>query len=425
MKRFILFAIALVSLNASSQSLLDLYRKGTVKLIPEANYGQGNQWDSIFDSYNDYPDEKRSASDRMSIVMMPDGSIVVNHPKRDYFSRFDPNGKFVKNFSIVDKSGKPMKNRLDIQGVINQNFYTKADNAGNIRCVDFDGNYLKTLRLNYMLYDMIPMKDNKLAVVGFAVWKNKSSRRFVAIVDYNTNEEKIIWDAFDDEKSAPRMIVRDEGWSPSPSDYERMKVPPFGYSYYYNQIIAKTPIIQFTHDLLVVALPSLGEIRMYDINGKLQKTQQVDWPANLISVDEQKDLLRNVIEAYKKTPLTDKVSKNEAEKAREEVLVDLNASLEKIKIPIELPSFSNVLKDSDGNLLFFEFPKEKGGNRFNVWIFRDGGKFECQCSFECDDYDLAITPAKMIFHEGYIYALQKPKNAQDIPLRLIKFKLSN
>ena len=103
----------------------------------------------------------------------------------------------------------------------------------------------------------------------------------------------------------------------------------------------------------------------------------------------------------------------------------MEADLEKIKTPLSIPVFSNVIKDSDGNLLFFEIPKEDGANKFNVWVFQNGGKFVCQSSFVCDDYDLSITPSKMVFHNGYIYALQLLKNTKGNPLRLVRFKVGN
>ena len=75
--------------------------------------------------------------------------------------------------------------------------------------------------------------------------------------------------------------------------------------------------------------------------------------------------------------------------------------------------------------MFFEFPKEVNANKFNVWIYKEDGKFVGQSSFVCDDYDLQIKPSKMVFRDGYIYALQTLKKASGVPLRLVRFKLTN
>ena len=43
-----------------------------------------------------------------------------------------------------------------------------------------------------MTYQIIPLPNNKIAVVGWVIQK-KSYCDFVAIVDYSTNSQKIIW----------------------------------------------------------------------------------------------------------------------------------------------------------------------------------------------------------------------------------------
>jgi hypothetical protein len=98
--------------------------------------------------------------------------------------------------------------------------------------------------------------------------------------------------------------------------------------------------------------------------------------------------------------------------------------LKNIKTPITRPSFSTIIKDSDGNVLFFEIPEEKGANVFHVWIYNGGGKFDAKCTFTCDDYDLNISPSKMVFRDGYIYGLQNLKKAEGVLLRLVRFKLT-
>jgi len=66
-----------------------------------------------------------------------------------------------------------------------------------------------------------------------------------------------------------------------------------------------------------------------------------------------------------------------------------------------------------------------GANKFNVWIYQDGGKFVCQSRFECDDYDLFIAPSRMVFHNGYIYALQTLKQKDISRLQLVRFNINN
>lgn len=117
------------------------------------------------------------------------------------------------------------------------------------------------------------------------------------------------------------------------------------------------------------------------------------------------------------------VSPEENELALKTMIGNMEQDLQKIKDPIPIPAISTVIKDSDGNLLFFEYPKEANANKFNVWVMQNGGKFICQSSFVCDDYELQINPSKMVFRNGMIYGLQKLKKSNGVPLRLVQFRL--
>jgi len=425
MKKIVAFICFMFLLHGvSAQSLLNIYKKGVVKLVPDTEYGQGNQWDKVFETYYDTL-YNRPMGNRKSIVMMPNGSIVVNHTYRNFYSLFDANGKFVKEFGITGSSGKQLQKTNAIEGVINNNFFTGLDNMGKMICFDFSGKYVKTLTLNYMTTGMIPMTDNKIAVVGWAIWKDRF-RDFVAIVDYQTNEQKVIWEQFtdrDDTGNKSRQL--------------------FNYSYFFEKGgavmlttmpyisatgVSSPPQIAFVNNRLIVALPHNGEILTYDVNGKLLSKENIEWGKNYLSVEEQKEIQKKAIENYsdKKDRMAAALGSDaENVKAIESMLSQMKEDLDKITAPIPIPVFSNMIKDSDDNLLFFEIPEKDGANKFNVWIYQNGGKFVCQSSFECDDYDLSITPSKMIFYKGYIYALQTLKKADGNPLRLVRFKIMN
>jgi hypothetical protein len=154
---------------------------------------------------------------------------------------------------------------------------------------------------------------------------------------------------------------------------------------------------------------------------------KIKWARKYIDVEEQKEIQKRAIEKYKK--LRPRVNKGEyAEKnlrGLNKAIGKMEEDLENISKPIPVPLFASMIKDSDDNLLFFEFPKEAGKNQFNVWVYRSGGKFIGRSSVVCDDYDLSINPSKMVFHNGYLYALQKLKDTKGVPLRLVRFRLDN
>lgn len=421
-KLLIVIVIALLTLSGSAQKLVDIYKKGTVRLVPDKEYGQGNDWNKVFETYNDTLYGKHMGN-RKNITMMPDGSIVVDHPYRNFYTLFSPSGKFVKEFGIKNSKGIPYKKINQIGGIVNnKTFYTGLDNMGNMVCFDFNGNYVKTLKLDYMTRQMITLPNNKIAVVGWVIWKEKF-REFVSIVNFDTNEEKVIWEHYT-ERCEPDKQCQLFNYSYT---FEKQGMMSFNTMPFVSSTgMSAPPIIATTGNQLIVAIPSSGEIYKFDLNGNKLGKEKVSWANNSISVEEQKEIQQKAIQRYKsmeKPMFAGWVSPEENELALKTVIKSMEQDLEKITEPIPIPAISTVIKDSDGNLLFFEYPKEENANKFNVWIMQDGGKFVCQSSFVSDDYELAINPTKMAFNNGMIYGLQKLKKADGVPLRLARFKL--
>lgn len=410
MKKYFVFICCMFLIqDFYAQNLLDIYKKGTVKLVPDAEYAQGNQWDKVFETYYDtltINKGKLPIGDRKSIVMMPDGSLVISHDSKDFYTMFDAKGKFVKEFGIKDKSGKFIKKIKPVKGVINNHFYTEFDNMGKMVCFDFEGNYVKTLTLDYNPLQVISLPNNKIAAVSSVQWSDRS-RLFVVIVDYNTNAEKIIWDYF---YSNDYNVYEKEERVERKSNINNKAI--------------RSPKISLVNDKLMIAFPDNGEILIYDLNGNLKSKQKVEWEQKFLSVEEQKEMRRKSMEKFSEDVKNGiHPYPSFSQEFIDKLKADMVEKTEKINSPSPQPLFSNIIKDSDGNILFFEMPETEGGNKFNVWVYQDGGKFICQSSFVCDDYELSITPSKMVFYNGYIYSLQILKNAKGNPLRLVRFKL--
>ncbi|MBN2164794.1 MAG: hypothetical protein JW717_00790 [Marinilabiliaceae bacterium] len=417
-KYIIILAITIIQFPLFSQNLISKYKTGTVKLVPDIEYAQDNDWNSIFRSYYDTLYNKPMGM-RKSLVVLPDGSLIVNHAYRDYHTKFSPTGKYEKEFTI-EKAGHKA-----IMGVINDNtLFTGLDNMGKMTCSDFNGKYKKTLTLNYMTKDIIALNNGKFAVVGWVIWSEKF-RTFISIVDYETNKEKVIWEHFDDREIS--------------SDGKKLKNrPPFNYSIKLNEggMISCTtmpyskqtgkglpPQITTVKNKLIVAIPNTGEILVYDLEGNFKSKSAINWNNNTISVEEQKTIQQKAIDDYKAyIEKGDKRVQNNLE-AYKNMISEMEEDLRKINTPIAKPSFSNIIKDSDGNVLFFEIPEEKDANIFHVWVYNQVGEFPTKCTFICDDYDLNISTNKMVFKDGYIYGLQTLKETNGNPLRLVRFKL--
>ncbi len=417
-KYIIILAITIIHSSLFSQDLMSKYKTGTVKLVPDTEYAQGNDWNTIFRSYYDTL-YNRPVGMRKSLVLLPDGSLIVNHKYRDYHTKFSPTGKYEKEFTIKKAGNKA------IMGVINGNtLFTELDNMGKMTCSDFNGKYKKTLTLDYTAKDIIALNNGKFAVVGWVIWSEKF-RTFISIVDYKTNKEKIIWEHFDDNQfSCTGKKINNRpafNYSVKLKDGGIISCATMPYSKMTGKGIP--PQIATVKDELIVAIPNSGEINVYDLDGNLKSKSVIDWSSSTISVDEQKSIQQKAIDGFKTyiEKGSEKVQKNQ--EAYNKMISEMEEDLREIKTPITKPFFSNIIKDSDGNVLFFEIPEEKDANIFHVWVYDQVGQFATKCTFVCDDYDLNISSSKMVFKDGYIYGLQTLKEANGNPLRLVRFKL--
>jgi len=417
----IIILLATLTLSVKAQSLVNLYKSESINLVADNDFGDNNNWSKIFKTYYDTTWYGKAIGKKKSLLVLDDGTIIVNNIYRNYYSKFAPNGDFIEEFGIKDKDGKRRKKIEPVFGYIGNTLYTGANNMGEILFFDINGNYKKSLKLNYSVKQIITLSETKLAVVGWSIWKNKF-RDFVAIVDYNTNKQTIIWEHYT-EKNIKKM---------------------FNYSYHFNSSDKKTngytisistmpfskytgmslpPIINKVKGNLVIAIPSTGEIITYT-NGKILRKQTINWAKNYISIDEQKEIQRRAIAKYKNINILYKdISESKNKEAINSLVSDMEKDLDKIDKALPIPVFSTIIKDSDDNLLFFEIPKKDNNNKFNVWILSDNGEFKYHSSFKCEDYNLEINHKKIVFHKGYIYSLQTKKNTKNNPLRLLKLKL--
>lgn len=424
----VLLCLALTAaLPVSAQKLVELYKKGTIQLVPDKTFAQGNDWNNAFRAYQDSMGG-RNVGARKSLVLLPDGSVIVNNTYRNFYTKFNAQGKFVGEFNLKSTSGKVFKKTEPALGILYGNtLYYGIDNPGNMYLTDFNGKWQKTLKLNFGANQIIGLPNNMLAMTGTS-YNEDAIRYFVEIVNPATNEEKIIWEH------------KGEGTKVQLDYSNTSERSPFHYAYRFktggsisftvdfggtrNSYTA--PIIANSGNKILLAFPDNGELWEYDLTGKFLAKKQLGWTRESVSVEEQKKTLQEEIDQLKTTKLGKARNTNtdeELAEAKAKFLKEMEEDLSRITTTLPRPCLSTVIKDSEGNLLYFEYPKEKDANLFHVWVYSNDGGFVCESKFVCEDYDLIINPSRMVFRNGYLYSLQNAKGAKGIPMRLVRFKL--
>ena len=371
-----------------------------IQLVPDETYGQGNNWDKIFDTYYDTLDG-RPYGLRKQLVVFDDGKAMVSHATRNRYSLFDANGKFLKDITLyfADKGKKP-RNLQHVEGKLGDLYFTRANNTGDIYLFDNNGLIVKELKIKYQALEMLALDDHHIAIYGGTSWTNKY-RHLVSLLDTNTGKEKTLCDVFEDMNTD----LKDKGYF----IYTESKR---------NDMKGRWQIVK-VNGKLIVSNPIDGLVRTYDFNGNKISEKLLDWEPQTLSVKEQ-----IALQSARIKDLKDDLPGETDERVLHyynNLITFYENGIPHIKEPINMGWFTMAIKGHDGNILFFDDAEEAGKNTFHVYSVSKGQSISTG-SFQCEDYDLALTKKRFVCHGRYYYGVQVLMNCDGMPLRLVRFK---
>ena len=372
----------------------------TITLVPDETYGKENDWDKIFDTYYDTLDGRPNGL-RKKLVVFDDGKAMVSHANKNRYSLFDANGKFLKDITLYfsEKSKKP-RNLQPVEGKLGDLYFTRANNTGDVYLFNDKGLIVKELKIKYQALEMLALDDHHIAIIGGASW-GKKWRSLVSILDTKTGKEKTLCDAFEDmsaDLKSKNYFIYTE------SRREDMKV---------EWQIAKVG------DKLIVSNPIDGLVRTYDFNGNKISEKPLDWEPHILSVEEQIALQNARIKDLKDE--LPRVTDERMLPKYNELISFYENGIQHIKEPVNMGWFTMAIKGNDGQILFFGDAEAAGQNTFHVYSVSKGQSISTG-SFQCEDYDLALTKKRFVCHNGFYYGVQVLKNCEGMPLRLVRFK---
>jgi len=427
MKKNLFIALLFMSATLWSQQLSTIYKSGEIKLIPDANYAKNVNWNKQFSDFNQTAWGKPIGMSKQ-IVVAPDGSVFMSHHTRHSISKFDKNGNFIKEFG--KKGGKSPADFIympSVQGILDGKYLYTTAVDGRMHFFDLNGNWVKTIRLKYMPLGSMPMKGGKIAVLGH-VPSGNGAKHTISLLNYSDGKEKIISSTFEPYTSSDKNSIKITPYFYKDKNGKEQHIGqwfscslPFSHSSYYRVRFATN-----SAGNLVAAYPSIGEIAVFDNTGKKLRQFKADQKPEVITREDREDYYQNAAKDMKR--LEENVAKMTKDKEYwDSYVAQYKQQLEKFRdpanYPANLPYFSEMMVDSENNILLFRFTREEGSNKFDVYTYNSTGSKIATTSFITDKYDLKINPAVFRFHNGSIYSILKVKNAVGNPLRLVKFDL--
>ena len=372
----------------------------TITLVPDETYGKENDWGKIFDTYYDTLDGRPNGL-RKKLVVFDDGKAMVSHANKNRYSLFDANGKFLKDITIyfADKGKKP-RNIQPVDGKLGNLYFTEANNMGDIYLFDDSGLITKELKIKYLAKEMLALDDHHIAIIGGTSW-SKKWRSLVSILDTKTGKEKTLCDAFEDMSAD---LKNKNYFICTESRREDMKV---------EWQIAKVG------DKLIVSNPIDGLVRTYDFNGNKISEKPLDWAPQILSVEEQIAQQNARIKDLKDE--LPRVTDERMLPKYNELISFYENGIQHIKEPVNMGWFTMAIRGNNDQILFFNDAEEAGKNAFHAYSVSKGQSVSTG-SFQCEDYDLALTKKRFVCHGGYYYGVQVLKDRQGMPLRLVRFR---
>ena len=337
----------------------ELYRIGELTVVPDPSFGRGVDWEAmVFDGFQD-------------IAVGPDGSIFVANSRRDNIQKFDPTGKLVLTF------GKRGQGPGDLQTpgspcILDGKILVVSEYAllHRISLFDLNGKFLKTLKTERPVYDVVPLRANRIAYLSLKSSQATGARAAgvgsfpmdfrVTVKDVATGVEREAWKG-----TGSSEFVRLAGGG-SLSWGSSMKGAPF---------IAAT-----AEGDLAVGFSSAARIEIFSPQGEPLRGFALEIPAVPV--------LPEAVVRFKTAVLRD-MDEEGAGRPKSERDAVAKADLALFFSEV-FPLYRDLRVDSDGNFLFFLWDDEFGRGPIRIAAYSPLGRPIARWELKPGDFDLSI-----------------------------------
>jgi hypothetical protein len=362
----------------------------------------------------------------------------MSHKNRYEIWKFGPDGNFSKKFGV--KGGKPGQFAMlpEVQSIVDGKYILTSDVNARLNLFDLDGKYFKSLKLDYMTDAFQPLGNGDLLLEGTVMFKSPESggkytaykwRHIIVNLNIYSGKSKIVYEVMEDgDYKYPNTKNKDS--------LAAVQIPPPGNKIYVpHYMFFRQPVFTLLKDgRFILSARGTGDVKIFSKEGKETSAFKLGiTPLNITEKDVQERYV-NLKKGLEETLDRIRSIKWENEDYKKQSLDGIQQSLKtsdryrdiKNYYP-QLPYFSNIILDDEGNFLVFEFTysEEKESNKFNVIAYDNAGKILARTSFICDDYKLNFSANTFIISKGYVYALAELKNSKGMPLRLVRFRMTN
>jgi hypothetical protein len=381
-----------VAAAAAGPRWAEVYRTGGLTLDPDPAFGRGVAWDTmLFDGFHD-------------IAVAPDGSIFVANSHRDNIQKFDAAGKLLLTFGTSGQGPGDLQSPGS-PGILDGKLLVVSEYASlhRISLFDLNGKFVKVLKTERPVFDVVPLRGNRVAYLSWTSIPAKGPRLFgvqsapmefkVAVKDAATGVERAVWKG----AGSTEMIMLSTGGAIGFGG--SMKGAPF---------IAAT-----AEGDLAVGFSSCARIEIFSPQGEPVRRFELDIPVVPVRPEN--------VDRYRKSVL--------GEGDREGTPKSLRDAVAKTDFTpffaAAFPFYREMLVDSEGNFLFFLWDDEFGHGPIRIAAYSAQGRPIGRFELKPGEFEIPIDPRfrKMAFSSSGLIGLASLRNDPDGSPRLFRCRL--
>jgi hypothetical protein len=366
----IIFALLLFFCVSLDAAWVDLYKKGSIKLIPDPGFAKNTDWSSIFFKWNE------------RIAVAPDGKIFISEYGGDKIYVADKNGNFLKTFGQRGLGPGDLVGPRDIS--ILDNKYLVVGESGEVSrrvsIFNLETRIVDIVNVRSFILQCVSLKNNKIAYVTQKEIGN-FIHYLVCIADFRTKKTN---------------NIAEFKWEKRKSDIQA--------GTYYPSVF----IEQLNGGDLLVGYSDNTQINIYSPEGKKTRSFNVYLKRQKVTSAMKEEVMGMFEESVKKHPF-------------------LRQSIKRIDeseiFPEYIPFYREIKTDPDDNILVF---KHKGFERikdYEFQVYSKEGKYICDSKIDFCSF-IPSPILRMCFVKEDLFFILEKECSDDICIDFIKVKIN-
>lgn len=367
-----LFVCLIVSCFLSAD-LIEQYKSGEIKLIPDSKFGMNTNWDLLF----------RKNIDN-HFAFLPDGSFFRSASKAHKIYKFSDNGDILFEFGQEGQGPGDINNPLELS-ILDEQYLLVRELASQRRISIFDlnGEFYKLIKLPYAVFGCTALKENKIAILtkNYITENNFSIENFTVFIrDISSGDEIKI-----------------------ASFQQKSKKTVFRYANFYEEVY----VLRLKDGNFVIAFSGSPEISIYSAKGK----KLYSFQTNL----EREKITKKDVQYFTEKAINNAPTQFESKRLKNFVEMRKN----QIFFPDYFPYYQKIAIDSEDNLLVFINKKAFDSEDIVFQVYSKDGKYICTTKVNSGNF---IPKYPEIFHQQYVYIQLENKDHKGTSF-LAKIKL--